>query len=440
MNILMLAYYFPPDSSSGSFRPLYFASYFKKKGDRVTILTAKKEYFLPDQSLDPPLLPNDLNITRTRVYRPREALLGFRDRIFKRKGHSLGMSSMDPVGDKGKVQTVFQVTKDFITTALASPDAHMGWLFPGILAGRRLLKTQKFDIIYATGSPWTGMLIGSVLKYLFKVPLVLDFRDPWTQNPGFMIRQKVFRILESAMEKTIVKQADCIIANTEELACDFKTRYNICSEKIIAIPNGYEKTYPSVASLNEKFTLTHAGSLYFSRNPKNLLQAIKNLLDKGLIPQDQIRVNFIGGIGINDSDLDTLLADHQLERIIHTTPRVSFDRACDYQLNSDVLFLIQPDFPLQVPRKLYESMAFGKPVLGITNRTGATAAIIRETGIGEVVENRVEDIQQAVIIFFKHWQSNRLDKEYAGSIDKYSNQNLSGQLRKYLVRVIETHG
>jgi hypothetical protein len=50
---------------------------------------------------------------------------------------------------------------------------------------------------------------------------------------------------------------------------------------------------------------------------------------------------------------------------------------------ADVLVVIQPDAELQVPGKLFEMLAFRKPILGITG-PGETANLIRCFQLGQI--------------------------------------------------------
>lgn len=441
MNILMVAYYFPPDSSSGAFRPLHFATRFQQKGDRVHILTAREENFLPDQPLDPGLVPGEMDIVRTRVFRPREGVLELRDMIAGKmfRKNQEGHDAPAQVSNRAKHHEnssnkidAFQRLKDFITTFLALPDPHAGWFLLAVKQGIRLAESRHIDVIYTTGSPWTSFLIGVCLKWFTGLPLVSDFRDPWTQNPKFLEKEKFFRVIESLLEGLVVAQSDLVVANTKELAVDFAMRFPRFKEKVTTITNGYEQVHVKTSRRNQRFTLTHAGSLYFSRNPLNLLRAVLNLVDNGILSRQNFLLNFIGGIDIKDSELLRVLEDPRLSGILCITPRVSFQAACDYQQRSDVLFLIQTGFPLQVPRKLYETMAFGKPVLGITSRGGATATMIKKENIGLVVENSVSEIQTALLSLFRQWESNELDEQFKGNYEAYGNDVLCAELRHHL--------
>ena len=52
MNILLITYFFPPDSSSGAFRPMYFARDLQAAGHQVTVLTVRRGRFFPYQNQD----------------------------------------------------------------------------------------------------------------------------------------------------------------------------------------------------------------------------------------------------------------------------------------------------------------------------------------------------------------------------------------------------
>ena len=426
MKLLMIAYYFPPDASSGSFRPFYFAKHFKEKGEQVYVLTAREEDFLSDQPKDHQLLDHELNleIYRTRVFRPREAVINFRDRVSTKSVSKICNEIQTPASALKSRSSVLQSIKDFITFSLSSPDPHIGWLPAAVFKGLKLIREKKVDLIYATGSPWSCLIIGAWLKILTGKPLVLDFRDPWVSNPGFMVRNRFFRFLEVFMERFVVKRADLIVANTRELKHDFIERYQLEPQQVCAITNGFEKYFTPRPSPDGKFTLTHAGSLYFSRNPRNLLKAVLQLINAGVFTKNNFIINFIGGISIADDELNRLLANKKIQEVIQIIPRISFQDVCEYQCQSDVLFLIQTDFPLQVPRKLYENMAFGKPILAITNKKGATATIVEHEGVGIVVENNVEAIVQALVELFSCWEKKEFSEKFTQSCDQYLNHHL----------------
>ena len=445
--VLMVAYYFPPDSSSGSIRPFYWANYLSRSGWEVSVLTVKEERFLPEQPVDIELAEGILpgvHVVRTNIFRLRNNLLFLKDLLFNLKINP----SLDSIKPKDRLPSIssqdrrlFREIKDILTEILASPDQHIGWLPFAVVRGLRIIKKNRIDVIYATGSPWTCLLIGASLKWLTGRSLILDFRDPWVSNPGLVVRPVLLRKLETFMERYVVHIADGIIANTEELKTNFLHRYKFLSSDLTTcITNGFDAYQDSRTVSNnrpQKLVFTHAGSLYFSRNPKNILLALKKLLNSGKILEKEIQFVFLGGIEINDPDILDLLAMPELKRCVEILPRVPHTKVGAYLLESDILFLIQPDFPLQVPRKLFDYIAVRKPILAITNVEGATAHLVQKYNLGIVANNQVDIIASAIYSFYQKWKDASLPGLAKEDCDHFLNRNLAGKLDAFLQKVYQ---
>ena len=442
MRILFVAYYFAPESSSGSFRPLYFANHLRRIGCEINVLTGSEECYLPEQPTDDSLLNilnSDIKITRTRVSRPREALINLKNKLFfsPSKPKSSGFSSAE-TSMATEVKSTFQLVKDFITDLLAMPDPHIGWLPWAVWKGRKIIKSSEIDVIWATGSPWTCFLVGVLLKKISGKPLVLDYRDPWGSNPNLQLKNTFIAGLEKKLERLVVGNADLITANTIELKDNFLHRFPFLREnQITTIPNGFEEfALPSFCK-NDAFTLTHAGAIYFSRNPINLLLAVHDLLESGLIAEGEIKINFVGGISIDDPALHALLSSSILKGVVTIYPRVAIAKAVEYQMNSDVLFLLQPGFPLQIPRKLYEYVSLRKPILAITDPKGATANIIEENEFGKVVADSVDDLKSVLYEMWLKWREGGLAQPPLVRGALFLNSNISKTLYRSLAALVD---
>lgn len=446
MKILMIAYFFPPDSGSGAFRPLHFSRYLGEMGEDVWVLTAREEDFKAYQDTDHNLL-QDLNehvqVARSRVYNWTDAVVNLRDALFGKKAepqqaHADGSITQVTDSTSGTAQaskpSLFQEFKDVITDSLSIPDHQIGWLPPAVKLGRKIIKTQGIEVMYATGNPWTCMLVGAVLKKLTKTPLVLDFRDPWVSNYVFLEKRKFVRAVEKRLERWVVRSANHIIANTEELRQDFLRRYHFLGpDRVTAIPNGFED-YREVRPVhNDKLTITHAGTLR-DRNPRCLIEAALHLVEQQVIPQEKLRLVFLGGILVKDPQLLELLKHPVVQEIVDILPRQPYQEAMEFQYNSDVLLIIQPDyFALQIPRKLYEYMAFRKTIFAITGRDGATAALMNTCHLGVVASDETHEIETALKTLYQHWKNREFDgtdlSDEQRCIDRFTNKNLTCALR-----------
>lgn len=442
MKILLIAYYFPPDSNSGSFRPFFFANHLTELGDEITVLTCRQEDFLDEQTLDQEMLGRldpRVGVVRSTVYRPRERLLKLRDRL-RPRSRAISISAKTPRVKAENGGSWFQLIKDFITDLLATPDAHVGWIPPCIRQGLVTIRGQRPDIILSTGSPWSGLLAGSILKWLTGIPLVLDFRDPWITNPVFR-RRHVFRRIDALLERCVIRHADLIISNTDELRHDFLARYSfIFPEQVVVITNGFEDYLPnSSLKSNNIMIVTHTGDLYSSRNPKSLLEATHNAIKHDRINPREFKLRFVGGIAVNDPIIGEILTSPFIASSIEVIPRVNYEESLRAMGESDVLILYQPGFPLQVPRKLYDYMAARRPILCIAESGSATSSLVERYELGKVCDNDAAQLEEMLVEFYGKWKNAQLAPLINDQCESFRNYNLVVQLRNHLEQVIKSH-
>ena len=119
------------------------------------------------------------------------------------------------------------------------PDTYVGWAPAAILLSAREAGRRGVDIIYATCSPFTDILIGVALKKMTGKPLVLDLRDPWTFNEYMHMPALTLRA-NRAMERRALNAADLIVVVSETMRKDYLRLYPDLAPKLAVIPNGYD--------------------------------------------------------------------------------------------------------------------------------------------------------------------------------------------------------
>lgn len=438
LNVLVFSYVYPPDAGSGTYRTLYFFNNISMLDVGVTIITVDRGSFHRNASIDNELsskVHSDIDVIRTPVARPFEKMVKIKNRFTVKKCTNSPKSCSANYGS-GKPQFFLRSVKDLISGLLATPDEHIGWIFFALRAARQITKTKKIHCLYATGGPWSCILAASIFKFFSQLPLVLDFRDPWVENPNFSGKLFFLKKIEMFMEWFCVKMATSIVANTEELRLDFMKRYSFLKEKnLYTITNGYEHIIENKTSnFSKEFTIVHAGELYMSRNPEQFLIAIEDIIRSNLIPKKDLKVKLIGGITVNSKSIDRILTSKHLEGVVMSIPRVNHKEIINEQSSADVLLVIQIGFPLQIPRKLYEYLSFSKCILAITEDYGATASIIKKHSLGRVVNNEKESIKLALVSMYEQWKNR--NNEYAFSVNskEFDNKILSRQLLDILHR------
>jgi glycosyltransferase involved in cell wall biosynthesis len=441
LNLLAFAYIFPPDASSGVHRTLHFTNHWARNNDVITLITVATEDFLPDAPTDPALcsqIERSIEILRTAAWRPLPALLRLRERLRKLTGRASPVGGGIRAGDTSKAHadSPGACLKDAVSTLLTFPDPHSGWIPHAVRSALRVARTRQIDCIYASGGPWSTFLAAAITHAVTRIPLVLDFRDPWASNPNLQSRSRLVRAAHRWLEARCIKRARTIVANTEELKSDFIERYpRIQSDRFITVPNGFEILPPSPKTARrERFTLVHAGALYLSRDPRPFLTALTMLLERGEIPANSILVRFLGGVETTDAEFDSLLAG--LQHVVEFLPRQPHARAVEIQREADGLLLFQTGFPLQVPRKLYEYLSLRLPILAVTESGSATARILREIDCGRVVGNDAEEIAVALSQLHRDWRSGSTVQIDVARLSRYNNSLLAATLRSAIARAL----
>ena len=432
---LVLAYYYPPDNTSGVFRTLYFFNHIARRGKwNICILTLDPNCYQAEQNQDHHLLAQvapQIRVYTARAVFPREALISLKKNPCRQENRDLDVSGEPTVSASSPVNNTtgwWQQCKDILTEEiLAFPDNKIGWLPFAYHQARKIIKEQGINVIYSTGSPWSSHLLGYLLKKRTGLPLVLDYRDPWHGNPyEKQSHSKIYRRAIFRLEKTIITSADRVLCNTERLRKFYQQTFG-CNEKFFTLTNGYEQVMQQEAPPGKEpkeFVLVHAGSLYGGRNPKNFFNAVVRLSKQSGLPK--IRVILVGaGEEIRNFIAEkygvSVLDDHFV-----VTPRVAHEQCLDYLRSADALLLFQQGTSLQVPRKLYEYIGLRKPILGICEE-GETEDIILHNRLGLSVRDNEDAIEKALRTLV-HSYENICPREEC--LD-FSNVTLARQLELY---------
>ena len=452
MQILAIAYYFPPCRSSGSIRNLKILKELGGQHCEVNVLTVKTKYFLNGAAGGGELMrqvPLQIKIFRTPCFHIREwairAKQWFRgEKLLSEQNIPAPPRGNDMDARSGSI-TRWSRIKDFITDLLALPDESIGWFPFALLAGFRAMWFGRPDLIYAIGKPWTALLIGLTLKLVSRRPLVVDFMDPWLGNTMSPTKALSLEKVERFMEWLVLRWADFVVANTAELAQDLANRYPLVKDKCAVIPCGYDEEdfrkdlgQPVIKTNSKgKFIVTHIGSFYYKRSPVNFLKAVKLLFEKQLINPNDFAVNFIGVVAEEDPELNALLKDPALQKCISNSGWVSHGEAIATLFFSDVLLLIQPETLLQIPAKLYEYVATEKPILALCHPKGAVASILKRENWGTPIDNDdIPAITDALWMYIKLQHAGLIDRKRCSAIDSYSVQSLAKNLHDIFATLI----
>jgi glycosyltransferase involved in cell wall biosynthesis len=170
-------------------------------------------------------------------------------------------------------------------------------------------------------------------------------------------------------------------------------------ERFALIENGYdEESFVAAevdharAPLNDGcFTLLHSGIVYPSeRDPRGLIDALAGLRRRAPELAQRLRVRFRAAV--HEPLIRELARGAQVDEMIELLPPVPYTEALWEMMRADGLLAMQgSNCNMQVPAKVYEYMRAGRPILGLTDPAGDTAAVLRQAGVRDIA--MLEDSQ-----------------------------------------------
>ncbi|MGH1362021.1 MAG: glycosyltransferase family 4 protein [Calditrichia bacterium] len=443
--LLMITTNYPPSASIGTQRVLRICKYLDPKTWDISILTLKEKYYPGDGtvSTEGREFLNRLTVYRTGKMDLVFFLINLRDKLRGKTKNSSGGAAKPKVHNRaqqnlkeGKKIGLWQRMKDIFTDLMQFPDKNMNWFPLAVWRGWRVIRKQKIDVIYSSSPPHSLHVISATLKMITGKKLVVDFRDPWARSPwhdeerdlnGFE-KWKHNRII--GLERWVVKKADEVILITKEMCDDYVAHYpEMDAGKFKLFYNGYDPENVELMAPDVKLngngksedapvTFLHAGSLYRYRNPMPILQAVKNLLNRGEIDRDKIRFHFIGGITSDQIHIKDWVVEQEIDDIVKFVPPVSYKEAIAHMAKSEVLIILQPVTKLQLPGKFYDYLCLQKPILAVGETGGATNTAVGER-FGKFVDyNRVGEIEEGIRLLYTnpHHYDNSIS-EHRGEFD-----------------------
>jgi len=452
--VLIVAYYFPPTAASGSLRPLAFAKYLREFDWEPMVLTTEPESITPPLRVDSSLLegvPEDLTIFRVPHSNPGSTLVRWRDRI-RKKLFTNGSShekknACDPISfpdETDFVKGTLRLAKDRLWDWLfAFPDSQKFWIRPALRFMDQIPIEKRPDLVFATGSPWTALLLGKELAQRFRVPLIADFRDPWTNNPYKKVFSPKLTRRAKQLEKLVCLEASRVLATTLELSQQFQSEYPECSDKFVTITNGFDEIEQEVSARSRNnvpfgdgcnpgkvgLEICHFGTIYGTRNPVELFKAVQELFEERKLTQGEIRFRFVGDWNVTDETCEKLGQKLESEGFLIRQPPISHEECLQQMSQAEVLLILQPASPLQIPGKIYEYLALGRAIL-IIGGEGATTSLVKRFQLGRCCSNQAVDIKGFLSNLINgHEEIPTVQTEH---LAKFHYRGLTGQLASVL--------
>jgi glycosyltransferase involved in cell wall biosynthesis len=440
---LMITYDFPPMRTSGVYRPVKFVKYLKNYGWQATILTVKNPHRIAEDKNLLKEVPKECKIYRAYSFEPTK----LEDRIYQTICSTPRKKKLQFAGVKNLVKRSFlSPLNAFVHNWIYIPDTKIGWFPFALFSALKLIKKENFDVIYTTSSPHTCQLVGLSIKLLTQKPWVVDLRDNWVVGYSELYKHKLRVRIEEYLLKRILARADQVITMCEGNARDLIEKFDFPDGfKYHAITNGYDRDdWERLETIldpkaNEKFILTHIGTLY-AKTSGEFFPAISELLKEKKELEDVLQVNLVGYVG--DEDL-ALIKKLGLEKNVRLLGFRVHSEAIKSMLNSNVLLLFLGEIKTsqqQFPGKFFEYLLAKKPILTL-GKEGEIAQALYKSKAGLLVhpkdKEKIKEVILGLLMRKKRGELNIFpDPEY---IQRFDYKNLTLRFAQVLDKACSKH-
>ncbi len=373
MNLLLVAYFYPPCRDTGAHRPTAMAKWLRRLGHQVTVLTTSAYGTADAMAEEGVVRAGDLQRLRARLH-----------------GHDRVDALFDADTYSGRPHPL---------SRLVVPEPLiLAWMPFARRRALHLHRRQQFDCVITSSPPESVHAVGRALSRR-GVAWIAELRDGWTFEPirpGFPTEAQ--RHLDRSLERRWLTSADAVVCVSRPAADDLRERLGIEPR---LIPNAWDPDLARPGADDdaatelldpERVSLVYTGRFgSYGRDPAPLVRALAELGRDD--PQAASRFELVVAGPLTDAEAALMRTDVSPARIV-VAGSVSRSQALALQGSADALLLVASARRTQLLNfKLFEYLAAGRPILALAEGTEAGRVVsglggetVRSDDVGAIVE------------------------------------------------------
>jgi glycosyltransferase involved in cell wall biosynthesis len=357
VKILLLSYFYAPEASPGAYRWSPVAERWAEQGHEVEVVCAWKPGLLRHETID-----------GVRVRRVGGGLVESARKLL-RGGAAAGSRTDAPAVNSATRSTASLLKRlhDLTWKKMYWPDFACPWFFPALGEARRLLSQNGHDAMLSTSFPFTTHLVGFAAKRRHPdVSWTVDMGDPFSFVEGTPNNNhSLYSELNHRAEAKVFDSADAV-AVTPQAARKYAEVFPKSATKMSAVPLPLTPIEgavhgPRVFPSDGKTRFVFVGRLYRRVRPPDFLLRLFAML---LRERPDAELHFFGDLEEcreNFRPYESLIG----ESVFLHGPVVR-ERVLRAVGDASVVVNIANDTRYQMPSKVVEYVAAGKPVLNLT--------------------------------------------------------------------------
>ncbi|HYT05041.1 MAG TPA: glycosyltransferase [Gemmatimonadales bacterium] len=398
--LLVITYYFGSDGSVGGLRWAGITKYLARLGWEVSVITAA---------------PPGANGTSGDPYVewcPR--LWTFLDgcRLLRRLALGRSPASLPNNGSRvapgAELSGLLRHLRREVVALLAFPDESRGWVLRAALRARSVIRRFQPHVVVSSGPPHSAHLVAGIATIGSAARWLIDLRDPWAGpytkawDADPRVGSRTYRALSRPLERLAFGTARRVITNTHQFAEVLAAKYPTVS--VACIPNGVDPEClpPPASSRYPGLGVAYTGTLYGSRDLGPVVRALQFFLSRHPeAARAGSKLRIAGPAELRHarafSDAVAAAGMQQYVELLGPLPR---GQALEVVRRSRLAVVLAQEQELQIPAKLYESIAMGVPTLVVA--PAGSAAGVEGTRVGASVRDS-DDIEGIAGVLEQLW-------------------------------------
>jgi hypothetical protein len=369
--VLIISFSYAPMLNPRAFRWTALAEGIARRGIEVDVITS--------WVTKSPLVEHHNGVT---VYRAGwHWLESLRELIRRRRNRVPAQSTAGADGKRAIARMWLRHVVQFLNAQVWSklywPDSNCQWYFPARQIALRLVRSRQYDTIVSVAPSFTAVLVGQVArKASSSSRWILDLGDPFsflTEFPPNNLR--LYESLNKRVERHAFDKASGISVTNSATSGTYAKLFPESAHKLKVIPPlltpvrnaGKQRFFPE----GKVKRLVYTGTLYRNlREPGFLLNLFEaSLADNSIGP---IELHFFGDVSSCASIFDRYRSLIDTKLFIHGL--VSRDAVARATNEATILVNIGNDTVSQLPSKVVEYAATGKPIVNIVRTSNDSSA------------------------------------------------------------------
>ena len=309
------------------------------------------------------------------------------------------------------------------------PDKYKIWCYFALKKIKNICKEKKIEAIFITVKSFSLLTLIKPIKETLGIPVIVDFRDPFSFNFYNVNKSKKIREKMITLEKEAFQFADSVTIVTPYIADKYKELYP--DANINTITNGFDpmdfpkkKKFEDIYQLKE-FCIGYSGTFSKMVPLDVIVKVLINIYEEHKI---SIKLNIATPIPLESiKKKHPKLIEYDLINYFGFLPhKESIAKLYESQL---LLFMLIDDIKTEgvYSGKILEYFNIPRPILFLNRKGSSLSDLIEKTKKGYTVDiNNEQEITTTVLNLYRSWKNK--DMKYNPTpeeILKFSYNNLT---------------